>query len=366
MLHNKQRSFTGKRGLSAMLVLLLSLAVVMSACGKKTDDTKAPASEEGTVVAEYKDGKVTDKEFDRYISFMSIVNPSAEAYLSIEGMKEQFLREYVGYKILYSRADDKAKDAASADVKTFVTQFEEAAKSDADMKAKMDKAGLSNDDAEWFYRMIITVMENSEQSVKDEEIKAIYDKAPTDFNNVSLRHILIGFKDPSTGEEKLKKEDALKKAKEVKAELENGGDWTELAKKYSDDEGSKNNGGLYENQAPRVWVEAFKNAANKQEVGKVGDPVETEYGYHVIKVEKRDTRTWEQVPEDMKKELRQSMSTDNLNKFMSEELPGLITKIELPKEEAADKTDGSTDTSKDSGQAGTDTDAEKKEESTTK
>lgn len=374
MLHNKQRSFTGKRGLSAMLVLLLSLAIVVSACGKKTVDvTKAPASDQGTVVAEYKDGKVTDKEFDRYISFFSIVNPSAEAYLSIEGMKEQFLREYVGYKILYSRADDKAKDAASADVKTFVTQFEEAAKSDADMKAKMDKAGLTNDDAEWFYRMIITVMDHSEQSVKDEEIKAIYDKTPTDFNNVSLRHILIGFKDPSTGEEKLKKEDALKKAKEVKTELEQGGDWTELAKKYSDDEGSKNNGGLYENQAPRVWVEAFKNAANKQEVGKIGDPVETEYGYHVIKVEKRETRTWEQVPDDIKKELRQSISTNNLNTFMSDELPGLITKIELPKE-ATDKTGTSTDTGTDSGQAGTgtdsgtstDTNTEKKEESTTK
>ncbi|GMK41658.1 foldase protein PrsA 4 [Paenibacillus sp. CCS19] len=374
MLHNKQRSFAGRRGLSAMLVMLLSLAVVMSACGKKTDETKAPASEEGTVVAEYKDGKVTDKEFDRYISFFSIVNPSAEAYLSIEGMKEQFLREYVGYKILYSRADDKAKDAASDDVKTFVTQFEEAAKSDANMRAKMDKAGLTNDDAEWFYRMIITVMENSEQSVKDEEMKAIYDKAPTDFNNVTLRHILIGFKDPSTGEEKLKKEDALKKAKEVKAELEKGGDWAALAKKYSDDEGSKEKGGLYENQAPRVWVEAFKKAANTQEIGKIGDPVETEFGYHVIKVEKRETRTWEQVPEDIKKELRQSISTNNLNTFMSDELPGLITKVELPKEATTDKTDGSGDTSKDSGQAdtGTDsgtstgTDAEKKEESTTK
>lgn len=352
MLHNKQRSFTGKRGLSAMLVLLLSLAFFMSACGKKTVDvTKAPASETGTVVAEYKDGKVTDKEFDRYISFFSIVNPSAEAYLAVEGVKEQFLREYIGYKILYSRADDKAKDAASADVETFVKQFKETADSDADMKAKMDKAGLTNDDAEWFYRMIITVMENSEQSVKDEEIKAIYDKTPTDFNNVTLRHILIGFKDPTTGEEKMKKEDALKKAKEVKAELEKGGDWTELAKKYSDDEGSKANGGLYENQAPRVWVEAFKNAANTQEIGKIGDPVETEYGYHVIKVEKRETRTWEQVPEDTKKELRQSISTNNLNTFMSDELPGLITKIELPKEATTD------DTSKDSGQADTGTDS---------
>jgi foldase protein PrsA len=372
MLHNKQRSFAGKRGLSALLVLLLSLAVVMSACGKKTVDvTKAPASDQGTVVAEYKDGKVTDKEFNRYIGFMSIVNPQAEAYLAGEGAKEQFLREYVGYKILYSRADEKAKDTASADMDTFVKQFEDAAKSDANMKAKMDKAGLTNDDAEWFYRMIVTVMDHSEQSVKDEDIKVIYDEAPTDFNNVTLRHILIGFKDPSTGEER-KKEDALKKAKEVKAELEKGGDWTALAKKYSDDGGSKNNGGLYENQAALVWVEPFKKAANTQEIGKIGDPVETEFGYHVIKVEKREARTWEQVPEDIKKKLRQSLSTNNLNKFMSDELPGLITKVSLPKEETTDKTGASTDTSKDGVQAGTDsgastdTNAGKKEESSTK
>ncbi|EFM10931.1 PpiC-type peptidyl-prolyl cis-trans isomerase [Paenibacillus curdlanolyticus YK9] len=362
MLHNKQqRSRSGRRGFIAALVLLLALSVALAACGKKTDDTKAPASGEGKVIAEYKDGTVTDKEFDRYLGFFSLVNEQAEMYLTVPSMKEQFLREYIGYKVLYSRVDEKSKDSSKEEVDKFVDQFKQTADSNAEMKAKMEKSGLTVDNAAWYYRMIVSVMDHSEQNVKDADMKAIYDKAPSDFNNITVRHILIGFKDPSTGKEKLSKADALKKAQEVKQKLEAGGDWAALAKQYSDDEGSKDKGGLYENQEPRVWVEAFKKAANTQEIGKIGDPVETEYGYHVMKVEKRETRTWEQVPQATKDELRKSASTTVLNDFMTKELPGLITKVDLPKEETTGTKEGGTDAGKD---AGTDSGAatEKKEE----
>jgi len=363
MWHNNLRR---GRGLTAGLALLLALAVLVTACGKKEDEKKAPGSGEGTVIAEYKEGgSVTDKEFERYLGFLSIVNSQAQSVLGVSSIREQFLREYIGYRVLYARADEKAKNAAKADVKAFIDQFKQAADASEEMKAEMKKSGLTTKNAEWFYRMIVTVMENSEQQVTEAELKATYDKAPSDFNNVTLRHILIGFKDPETDKEKLSKADALKKANDVKQKLEAGGDWNALAKEYSDDEGSKDKGGLYENQEPRVWVDAFNKAANTQEVGKIGDPVETEYGYHVIKVEKRETRTWEQVPEATKEELRRSASTAKLNEFMGKELPELITKLELPKDDAAageaDKVDGADKATEDAGQAGTG--EEKKDES---
>ncbi|GFN33760.1 peptidylprolyl isomerase [Paenibacillus xylaniclasticus] len=366
MWHNNLR---GRRGLTVGLALLLALAVFVTACGKKSDNTKPPGSGAGTIIAEYKEGgTVTDKEFDRYLGFLTLVNTQAQSVIGVSSIREQFLKEYIGYKVLYARADEKAKDAAKDDVKMFIDQFKQAVDSSTEMKAEMEKSGLTIKDAEWFYRMIITVMENSEQQVTDAELKVSYDKAPEDFNNVSLRHILIGFNDPVTGEEKLSKADALKKAEEVKQKLESGGDWEALAKEYSDDEGSQGTGGLYENKEPRIWVEAFAKAANTQEIGAIGDPVETEYGYHIIKVEKREARTWEQVPEATKEELRRSASTLNLNKFMSEELEGMITKLELPKDDAAadeadqaDQADQTDQTTEDEGQASTS--EEKTEES---
>ena len=90
--------------------------------------------------------------------------------------------------------------------------------------------------------------EELKPTVTEEEIKAEYDKAPADFNVVSVRHILIGTIDPNTGAELKTDEEALKLAKEVKAKLDAGGDWNALAKEYSTDTGSKDNGGLYEKQ----------------------------------------------------------------------------------------------------------------------
>jgi foldase protein PrsA len=123
----------------------------------------------------------------------------------------------------------------------------------------------------------------------------------------------------------------------VNDKLVKGGDWTKLAKEYSDDPGSKDNGGLYENQEARNWVAEFKAASLKQPINQVGDPVKTEYGYHVMKVEKREPQALDKV----KDELKQEAAQNKLNDFMANELPKLITKIDLP-QEAAPETGGGT------------------------
>ena len=98
-----------------------------------------------------------------------------------------------------------------------------------------------------------------------------------------------------------------------------------LAKQYSDDPGSKDNGGLYADADVSQWVEGFKNAAITQTVGVIGDPVETEYGYHVIKVESRSVKSFDVVKDSLRAGLVQSQ----FQQFTEKELPGLIEKIDL-------------------------------------
>lgn len=80
----------------------------------------------------------------------------------------------------------------------------------------------------------------------------------------------------------------LKKAEEVLKKVQAGEDFAALAKEYSEDPGSKENGGLYENIAKGQFAPEFEAAALALEPGKVADKViKTDFGYHIIKLEKK-------------------------------------------------------------------------------
>ncbi len=79
---------------------------------------------------------------------------------------------------------------------------------------------------------------------------------------------------------------ALEKAKMVKSKLSQGGDFDELAAKYSDGPSAKNGGDLgYFGHGQ--MVPEFETAAFKLPVGGISDVVETEFGYHIIRVEEK-------------------------------------------------------------------------------
>jgi parvulin-like peptidyl-prolyl isomerase len=120
-------------------------------------------------------------------------------------------------------------------------------------------------------------------------VKAYYDQHPDRFKQpdlVSVRHILVSVKQ-GEGQPGLSDADAKARIAKIQAELKKGTKFEALAKKYSDDPGSKENGGLYADADPSGWVPEFGAAARTQPVGKVGAPVKTSYGYHLIKVEGR-------------------------------------------------------------------------------
>ncbi|MBP3967023.1 peptidylprolyl isomerase [Paenibacillus lignilyticus] len=333
---------------ATLLALAAVLVVVLAAgCGKKKEEGAAPGTGEGKTIATYTDGTVTDKEFKKYSTFFGIVQPQTEMYLSIPQLQEQFLREYIGYKVLYKRLGDvKQDDATKKEVDNFYTQMKQQIDGTPEIKKKADDAGLTENDIKYFYSMISSIMKDQEKKVTDDQVKKEYDTTKDDYNMISVRHILIGTVDPTTGAEKRKDEEALKIAKEVKAKLDAGGDWKALAKQYSDDTGSKDNGGLYEDQQAKGWVAEFKDAANKQEIGKVGEPVKSQFGYHVMKVEKRTPTAFDKLTAEDKTLLKQAVASANLNKFMTDELPKMITKIDLPKAETPAADDSKADDSK--------------------
>ena len=87
---------------------------------------------------------------------------------------------------------------------------------------------------------------------------------------IDVRHILVATKE---------------QALDVKKQLEAGAKFDALAKKLSTDPGSKDNGGLYSGIKKGVFVPEFDQVAFALPVGKISDPVQTKFGYHIIKVD---------------------------------------------------------------------------------
>ncbi|MER2114728.1 MAG: peptidylprolyl isomerase [Solibacillus isronensis] len=126
--------------------------------------------------------------------------------------------------------------------------------------------------------------------VTDEEIEKYYNQASQELN---ARHILV--EDEET-------------AKEIKAKLDAGEDFAKLAKEFSTDPGSGEQGGDLGWFTVGTMVPEFNDAAYALEVDEISEPVQSEHGFHIIQVtEKRDVKDYGKL-EDKKEEIRESIA----------------------------------------------------------
>lgn len=116
-------------------------------------------------------------------------------------------------------------------------------------------------------------------SVDDRLAHEAYDRMKED---VEVSHILIGL-NARTPEERA---EAKKKAESVLAEIKAGEDFEMLAEKFSEDGSRQNKGYLGFIRGGRT-VYPFEKAAFALQAGEVSDIVETQFGYHIIKVHSR-------------------------------------------------------------------------------
>jgi len=124
------------------------------------------------------------------------------------------------------------------------------------------------------------------QQPTQQEIQAYYNAHNSEYSvpeQAKARHILIQLAPNADA-----KADAAAKAKaeDVLKQLQKGGNWAELAKKDSDDPGSKDNGGELGFARRGMMVPQFDNAIFSQKIGDI-KIIKTQYGYHVVQVEER-------------------------------------------------------------------------------
>lgn len=287
------------------------------------------------VLAEYQGGKLTEKEFETFLRTINFLNPQQGASIQFADSAaiKDYVRQYTATKILFSRADDAVKTAAmkQAEVRfdSYKKQYVQRLDNNEQNFTKMLEAqGLTKDELLGQVQLIDSSIGVLEKRIDEAALKKEYEKADkSQYTTASVRHILI-----ST--EKRKPEEAKKLADDILARLKKGEDFAKLAKEYTDDPGSKENGGLYENANVNDWVPEFKKAALTQPINQISDPpVKTNFGYHIIRVEKREVKPFEKA----KAQMKQQELNKAYEKFVTVELDKLVTKWSIPEVKPAAK-----------------------------
>ena len=156
----------------------------------------------------------------------------------------------------------------------------------------------------------------------DENMKKVYEDAAkqiTGEQEVHARHILVETED---------------QAKKVEEDLKKGADFAELAKKESKDPGASDGGDLGFFTKDQM-VPEFSAAAFALEPGKISDPVKTQFGWHVIKVEEKRTRKapdFEQVKPQIETYVVRKAQADYVAKLRT---AAKVERLDKPEDAAA-------------------------------
>jgi len=161
-------------------------------------------------------------------------------------------------------------------------------------------------------------------NVSDDELRQYYNQRLEQFKvpeRVHVRHILVKTPPPGTDGKVDQKavDDAKTKAEGLLKQVQNGGNFEELAKKNSDDPGSATKGGELPTFQHGAMVPEFEQAAFAlQNKGQLSGLVKSQYGYHIIQLidkQSAHTKSFEEVKADITptvKQQKESKAADEL------------------------------------------------------
>ena len=155
----------------------------------------------------------------------------------------------------------------------------------------------------------------AQQSVSDADLQAAYEREKSHLElpeKRHARHILITGKDDAA---------ARAQAEQVLAQAKSGKDFAELAKQYSQDPGSAQNGGDLGWAERASFVKPFADALFSMSAGEIRGPVKSEFGYHIIRLDEIQpgkSKTFEEARPELEAQLRRDRATDRFGEVQEQ------------------------------------------------
>ncbi|MCL6626482.1 peptidylprolyl isomerase [Alicyclobacillus shizuokensis] len=314
----------------AVAVALAAAGCSQGTTGNQTNSTanqtaaKLPPEPKysGPVVATYNGGKLTKQELDEQYN-LQVVLPKQQSNES----KKQFTSDYIMYyKYLYNKAlQDKkaAPDASTAQqyANEAISQLYSAQgapyKSKEAVLNAMKKLGLTKNDLILYfakYERLQNYFQDQMSKVKPttKQMQAYYNQHKSDYVQVTVDTILLN---------------KLSTAQSVEKQLKAGASFKKLADKYSKDPSVKDNHGHLTNQLVSQFVAPFAKACRTLPIGQISDPVKSNYGYHILKVDKRTQLSFAKAKSTIEQQLAQQLQQQKQQQIQQDALKNSNIKI---------------------------------------
>jgi peptidyl-prolyl cis-trans isomerase C len=270
--------FTTVLAMTVMLVSTLALA----------EEKKEPAGKAAVVngVAISKDD--FDREMDFYIKRANQRGQQVpEAQMGL--MKNQVLDSLIDRELLFQETKKKGINIDPKDVADELQKIKQRYAKPGEFEQLLNDMGLTESDVQNQIERGLAIQQlidnevRSKVTIGDEEVKSYYDANPQLFEQpeqVKASHILVKVDANAPQEEKDK---ARKKIESVQEKAKKGEDFATLAKTYSEGPSGPNGGDLGYFRRGQM-VKPFEDAAFNLKPNETSDIVETQFGYHLIKV----------------------------------------------------------------------------------
>ena len=312
--------------LKVALVLCALISVVLAGC--QPAETTANSDSGAKKVATFEGGEVTEGELQEFAqqSGLGELDPNSPEY---ETAVQQVMPQLVGIEIAKTYAQEEgitvSDEEVDKEIQAIKQQVGEQARSSgqdvSDQEAfdqALEQNQISEEELRQDVRENLPVQQVQERVSGDaepsqEEVQAFYDEnKAAQFTQPAqrcVRHILFN-------------KDQQQKAEDVKAQLQDGGDFAELAKENSQDPGSAENGGDLGCLGKGETVPPFEEAAFAADQGEIVGPVETEFGYHLIEVtdiREEQTQPLEDVEGQITAQLAATQQEEEFTKWIEDQ-----------------------------------------------
>lgn len=269
---------------------------------------RTPESIKKTVLAKVGDLKVTRGEVDEiadpYLSQLGEgYENNPDVAEQVKGLRTQALNLLVEQKIMIQKAKELGLEPTQEEIDTGVTEYIEGLKEQLGGEEAFTKAleeidlTLEEYTAKLNESIKVNLSTNKvteeifkDINTSDDELKTYYDEHLDSFREANVSHILI-------------KDEA--KAKEIRERAVNGEDFAALAKEFSEDTGTKENGGSLGTTTydTTKYVPEFTEGFKKLKEGEISDLVKSDHGYHIIKVTDYKEKSFDESKETIKSTL---------------------------------------------------------------
>jgi peptidyl-prolyl cis-trans isomerase C len=253
-------------------------------------------------------------------------------------LRESVLEKMIKLEILSQESKKAGVSVSNTDIDNELKGYKKGFADDKAFAKALGEAGITEASLRKQVGKNLTIQKfidtkfKGKAQVTEQEAKDFYNNNQDKFAQPEMahaRHILITAKET---EPKADKDRKRAKLVEIKKKLKDGGDFAELAKQFSDCP-SKERGGDLGFFPKGQMVKPFEQAVFKMMPGDVSDIVETEFGYHLIKLEEKKpakTVSFDEAKPKITAYLTQEKITANIEAFIAEAKGKATIKILSP------------------------------------